>query len=106
MTSKVPPQLTYEQRRENLRRANEARRERTKLLAALKAGERTVTSVITSDEHVCKRLPVFTMLMALPNMGPRRTAEVMLGAKIDRHRRVGGLGPHQREALLQWADGR
>lgn len=93
------PELTDEQRRENLRRAAEARRERALLLHALKTGEATVADVL-SDPRAA-RIRVESLIRALPGYGAAKSQLLMNELGIARSRRVRGLGVRQREALLE-----
>lgn len=105
MTNQLP-QLTDEQRAENLRRAAEARRARAEARARLASGEATLADALASDEEALRRMPVRSLLTALPGIGRARADRVMAGLGISPARRVRGLGPNQRAALLAWWDAR
>lgn len=89
------PELTDEQRRENLRRAAEARHEKAGLLHALKDGKVTLAEVL--DDPRAERIRVD----ALPGYGRARSESLMAKLGIARSRRVRGLGVRQRRALLE-----
>ncbi len=96
------PVLTAEQRSEALEKAAEARRIRAGVKKELKAGELKLSDVIKraeSDEIIAK-LRVNSFLESLPGIGAAKAARIMDDARISPTRRVGGLGPHQREALI------
>lgn len=96
------PVLTAEQRSEALEKAAEARRIRAGVKKELKAGELKLSDVIKraeSDEIIAK-LRVNSLLESLPGIGAAKAARIMDDARISPTRRVGGLGPHQREALI------
>lgn len=96
------PVLTAEQRSEALEKAAEARRIRAGVKKELKAGELKLSDVIKraeSDEIIAK-LRVNALLESLPGIGAAKAARIMDDARISPTRRVGGLGPHQREALV------
>lgn len=93
------PELTDEQRRENLRRAAEARREKAALLHALKDGSVTLAEVL--DDQRAERIRVETLIRALPGYGAAKSQLIMNELGIARSRRVRGLGNRQREALME-----
>lgn len=93
------PELTDEQRRENLRRAAEARHEKAGLLHALKDGKVTLAEVL--DDPRAERIRVDALIRALPGYGRARSESLMAKLGIAHSRRVRGLGVRQREALLE-----
>lgn len=94
------PPLTDEQRRQALEKAAEARRRRAAIKAELKSGRRTLRSLLSSDEETVKGMKVSAVLEALPGVGKRKAQIIMERLDISATRRVRGLGPKQREALL------
>ena len=95
------PTLTPEQRAEALEKAQQARRERSELLAAVKSGTITLADVLKREDHITKKTKVTQILKAIPGYGPAKTAAVMEQAGIDINRRVGGVGEQQRRKLLE-----
>lgn len=93
------PELTDEQRRENLRRAAGARREKAGLLHALKDGKVTLAEVL--DDPRAERIRVETLIRALPGYGAAKSQLLMNELGIAHSRRVKGLGVRQRKALLE-----
>ena len=93
------PELTDEQRRENLRRAAEARRERAALLHALKAGGVALSEVLYDPR--ASRIRVEALIRAIPGYGAARSRKLMATLGIARSRRVRGLGNRQRKALME-----
>jgi hypothetical protein len=96
------PVLTSEQRAAALSRAVAARAARSRLRAELKAGRLTVAELLDradSDDQVAG-MRVVTLLAALPGYGNVRAAGLLAELRIARSRRLRGLGPHQRAALL------
>ena len=77
------PDLTPEQRAANLAKAAAARHARAELL------------------ETCRRLPVRSLLKALPGLGNAKVAKIMEELGIPEKRRVAGLGARQREALAE-----
>lgn len=99
----VPP-LTSQQRTEALAKAAAARKGRSELRARLRSGrlglaELLVDSVGSGDASVTK-MRVSALLEALPGVGKTRAAQIMQRLDIAPNRRVGGLGVHQRRALV------
>ncbi len=95
------PDLTPEQRAANLAKAAAARHARAELLARVKDGTTTVAEVLASDDETCRRLPVRSLLKALPGLGNAKVAKIMEELGIPEKRRVAGLGTRQREALAE-----
>ena len=93
------PTLTPEQREQALKKAQEARSERSAALAGLKNGSITLFDFLTSDNEVLRRTRVTQVLRALPGVGKVRATRLMEEARIDANRRVSGLGPVQRATL-------
>lgn len=100
------PELTDEQRMQNLRKAAEARASRAKVRKRLKAGDLTLGEALASDDPAITRMPVKVLLQSLPNMGVKRAEQTMDLIGIPRNRRVRGLGSKQAAALLKWGDSR
>jgi hypothetical protein len=94
------PTLTPEQRAEALAKAQAARKERSELLASVKAGKVTIAQLLDRKDNVVKKTKVSQIIKALPGYGPAKAAAVMEEAGIDDNRRVGGLGDQQRKKLL------
>jgi hypothetical protein len=99
------PTLTPEQRAQALEKAQQARKERSELLAALKAGSLGLGDVLTRTDDIATKTKVLQVLKALPGYGPAKAAAVMEEAGIDDKRRVGGLGEQQRRKLLENVSG-
>ena len=96
------PQLTPEQRSQALAKAAEARRQRAHAKEQLKAGGVSVGQVLADADadEVLARLRVVDLLASLPGVGPVTAHQVMTELGIAPSRRVGGLGAHQRSAIL------
>ncbi len=97
------PNLEPEQRRAAADKAIEARRERAALKQALKAGTLGLPDVLRQAEGsaAIAKMRVADVLCALPSYGPATAKRLMEQLDISQTRRVRGLGPRQREALLQ-----
>ena len=97
------PFLTAEQRKQAAEKAAQARRHRADLRAELKGGSITLAGVLerAQTDEALARMRVLSLLEALPGIGKTKAE-----AAIDRHqiaasRRIRGLGPHQRQSLIQ-----
>ena len=97
------PQLDDEQRRQALVKAAEARRVRAEVKQMLKTGELTLRQLLDragSAEPLAK-MRVTEMLEAMPSVGKVTARKMMEHLDIATTRRLRGLGPRQRTALLQ-----
>jgi len=95
------PTLTPGQRQAAVVKASEARKARSELLAALKAGAITMTEVLAREDDVAKKTKVAAAVKALPGYGPARASAVLARAGIPDMRRIGGLGEQQRRKLTE-----
>ena len=97
------PDLTPEQRAQALEKATQARRRRAEVKNALKARSMNLSEVLEladSDEAVAK-MKVVSLLESLPRVGTNTATVLMDEYKIAQSRRVRGLGPVQRKALVE-----
>ena len=97
------PDLAPEQRAQALEKATQARRRRAEVKNALKARSMNLSEVLEladSDEAVAK-MKVVSLLESLPRVGTNTAAALMDEYKIAQSRRVRGLGPVQRKALVE-----
>jgi hypothetical protein len=95
------PTLTPEQRAQALEKAAAARKQRSELLGKLKDGTTTVQAVLNiKDDQIVIKTRVRQVLEAVPGWGKVKVAQLMEKLEIAESRRVGGLGPRQREALI------
>lgn len=95
------PQLTPEQRAENLKKAAEARHARAELREKIKSGEVSLEEVLNSDDPAANRMPVRALIESLPGYGKAKAEKIMTELDISPKRRVQGLGARQRENLLE-----
>ena len=97
------PNLTTEQRRENLEKAMAARKRRAAILKSVSDGSYTVADVLNmaSADAVVARMRVFTLLKAVPGYGFAHTQRLMKRLRIAESRRIKGLGARQRAALVE-----
>ena len=97
------PNLTTEQRRENLEKAKAARARRAAVLKGVADGSYTVPDVLrmADGDETLSRMRVFTLIKAAPGYGFARTQQAMKKLHISESRRIKGLGSNQRAALLE-----
>ncbi len=96
------PTLSPEQRQQALDKAAAARRARSELLDQVKKGTTTVGDVLqrADTDEIVRKTKVTQLLKALPGYGPAKVDDLLEQAQIPDNRKVGGLGEHQRRALL------
>ena len=95
------PELTDEQKRQALKKAQEVRSKRAQIRAELKKGNMSLEEVLANaDNDVIGKMRVAYLLESLPRIGKVRARQIMEEIGIDENRRVQGLGVRQKEALL------
>lgn len=96
------PELTPQQRADALAKAAQARVTRAEVKNRLKYSGASLSSVLEAaeTEEAIGKLKVSALLEALPGVGPVRAKQIMAEVGIAETRRVRGLGPHQRDALV------
>ncbi len=97
----TPPQLTPEQRAAALAKAAEARAARAEIKARLKMGSMTLAEALESEDVNVGKLKVVSLLESLPGVGKVKARRVMEDINIADNRRVQGLGPQQKQKLLE-----
>ncbi|MFD6819190.1 integration host factor, actinobacterial type [Streptomyces sp. NPDC060085] len=95
------PTLSPEQRQEALAKAAVVRKERAEVKAALKSGETSLETVLSSESQAVRRMPVASLLASLPGIGKIRAQKLMNDLDIAGNRRISGLGPQQRDRLIE-----
>jgi hypothetical protein len=97
------PRLSAEQRASALVRATAARAARARARDDLKHGRLGLGELLeqarTDEQLAAMRVP--DLLAALPGYGKVRAAALLAELRIAESRRLRGLGPHQRAALLK-----
>lgn len=102
----TPPTLTPEQRAAALAKAADARAAMAAIKQRLRSGELTLAEALEqSDDPAIGKLKVVSLLESLPGLGKVKARRVMDEIGIADNRRVQGLGPQQRAALLEHLDG-
>lgn len=96
------PERTDDQRRAALAEALRVRQVQAEVKHLLSSGEATFAQVLArvDDADEVARMRVADVLRALPRMGPIRSRRLMEQLDIAASRRLGGLGPRQRDDLL------
>ncbi|HEV2888295.1 MAG TPA: integration host factor, actinobacterial type [Jatrophihabitans sp.] len=97
------PRLSAEQRAGGLAVATAGRAARAQARAELKSGRLSLAQLLEragSDEQLAS-MRVTALLAALPGYGTVRASALLAELRIAESRRLRGLGPHQRAALLQ-----
>src|SRR5919112_449478 len=97
------PRLSAEQRAGALAVATAARSARAQARADLKSGRIGLAELLEradTDEQLAS-MRVTALLAALPGYGKVRAAALLSELRIAESRRIRGLGPYQRAALLR-----
>lgn len=97
----TPPALTPEQRAAALEKAAQARAAMADVKARLKIGSMSLAEALESSDPAVGKLKVISLLEALPGLGKVKARRLMEEIGIADNRRVQGLGPQQRAALLE-----
>lgn len=97
-----PPRLTPEQRAANLEKAARVRRERAEIKDKLKMSLITLPELFAQapDDDVIAKMKLVAVLESLPRVGKVKARRVMEEVGISASRRIRGVGPQQRAALL------
>ncbi|MDJ0346708.1 integration host factor, actinobacterial type [Streptomyces sp. H10-C2] len=95
------PKLSAAQRAEALEKAKAVRKERSELMAHLKAGTMPLTDLLARQDAAVGKIRVRRVLESLPGIGPVRAGQLLADLGISESRRVQGLGANQRARLLE-----
>ncbi len=106
MAESVPPERSLEQRRAGLARANEIRTYRAHLKRDLKAGHRSIDSLLTSPPDEILTAKVVNLLFAVPKYGRVKITKILTQCEISPSKTIGGLSPRQRAELANLLGGR
>lgn len=95
------PQLTPDEKRRALQKAQQMRSERALIREQLKKGELTLKKVLErADDEAIGKMRVVYLLRSLPQVGKVTCDKIMQEVGIHESRRVQGLGKRQIAALL------
>lgn len=102
-TTMALPDMSSEDRIKALENAKAARSRRAALLREVTAGTTTVAQVLemAQGDPCYERIKVTALLKAVPGYGDIRVERLMKSLRIAESRRLRGLGPHQRAALIE-----
>lgn len=91
------PKLSAEQLSAARQAATDARRARAELKSKVRSGELTLSEALALGESddTLAHVRVVDLLKALPRIGDKRAAEIMVRHDIAANRRIRGLGKHQ-----------
>lgn len=96
------PQLTLEEKKDALKKAQEVRSKRASIRQNLKSGTTTLRDVLTNiNNDVVLKMKVTYLLESLPRIGKVKTRKIMGDIGIHETRRVQGLGLRQKQALIE-----
>ncbi len=98
-----PPKLTDEQRAAALEKAAKVRRIRSEMKMRLKMGSVTFPELLAQadEDEIIAKIKVLAVLESLPGVGKVKARRTMEEIGIAESRRIAGLGPQQRKALLE-----
>ena len=102
------PELTPDQRARAWAKATAIRQARKNLLAAVQAGTLPLSDVLAREatDTIVSKTRVSVLVKALPGVDAVRAAHILGGLSIAEAQRIGGLGPAQRQSLLDLVAGR
>jgi hypothetical protein len=94
--------MSDEQRALALEKAGAARRRRAEIKALLKTGSLTLAEVFdqADDDDIVAGTKVYPLIASMPRMGKIKATRLMEQLGIPDNRKIRGLGPRQRENLL------
>ncbi|MEW6307826.1 MAG: integration host factor, actinobacterial type [Bacillota bacterium] len=96
------PDLSLEEKRKALAKAQEMRSRRKGLRLRLKSGKINLATIMANpSDEVLGKMRVAYLLASLPRVGKTTARKIMEEIGIDPARRVQGLGKRQKEALLE-----
>lgn len=96
------PKMTDEQRAAALARAGEARRVRAEIKQLLKTGSLNLDDVFerAEEDDLVAGIKVSAVVVSMPHMGKVKAKRLLEELGIADNRRLRGLGPRQKAALL------
>ena len=95
------PVLSPEERAAALEKAARVRVQRAEVKRLLKQGTTTLPAVLAkaADDDAIQGMKVLALVQSMPGVGKVRATQIMTRLGIAEGRRIGGLGPNQRQAL-------
>lgn len=95
----INPELTDEQRMENLEKAKAARKQLAEIRRKMKWLEVEPLEVL--DDHEAQRMRLRYFIASLPGVGKVKTEQILEELGIDEKRRLGSLGCRQRDKIVK-----
>lgn len=99
MTPVIAPRRNHDQRTAALAIANEIRCKRADMKRELRAGADPVP-LLQAPPQWLYSMKAYDFVLALPRVGPTKTAAIFRSCAIGRTKTVGGLGDRQRGVLV------
>jgi hypothetical protein len=94
------PERSLNQRMDALARANQIRIKRAQLKRDLKAGRRSIHSLLLEPPEWVETAKVFDMLLAVPKYGRVKVNKILAHCRIAPSKTIGGLSERQRSELI------
>ena len=94
------PERSLNQRMDALARANQIRIQRAQLKRDLKAGRRSIHSLLLDPPEYVETAKVFDMLLAVPKYGRVKVTKILNVCRISPSKTIGGLSQRQRAELV------
>src|SRR2546430_17406832 len=98
--SSTAPERSLNQRMDALARANQIRIKRAQLKRDLKAGRRTIHSLLLDPPDFVETAKVFDMLLAVPKYGRVKVNKILAHCPIAPSKTIGGLSQPQPSELI------
>ena len=96
----TPPERSFDQQMEALRRANEIRSARATLKRDLKAGRAQIHGVLLDPPEYLQNAKVSELLLAVPKYGRVKVNRLLTQCRISPSKTLGGLSERQRHELV------
>ncbi|MDX6718262.1 MAG: hypothetical protein QOJ63_516 [Solirubrobacteraceae bacterium] len=94
------PERSLTQRLDALERANVVRTKRAALKRDLKAGRKSIHTLLMDPPDYVETAKVFDMLLAVPKYGRVKVNKVLTQCRISPSKTIGGLSQRQRDELV------
>src|SRR3977135_681420 len=94
------PERSLNQRMDALARANQIRIERAQLKRDLKAGRRSIHSLLLDPPEYVETAKVFDMLLAVPKHGRVKVTKILSHCQTAPRKTIGGISERQRSELI------
>src|SRR5918996_606524 len=101
-TSAAAPERSLDQRMEALKRANDIRSARARLKKDLKAGKKSIQTLLLDPPEYVQTAKVFDMLLAVPKYGRVKVNRILTHCRISPSKTIGGLSERQRNELVSY----